>query len=60
MIEKVLNELEAVSANAFGKVLKELELNLVLKDVELHIDFLNELYDALVYQETRIFAKFKY
>ena len=45
MLDNVKDNLENVSADAFGKALKGLGLNLVLRQIALYIDFFKKAFD---------------
>ena len=60
MIDKAFKDLETINADAFGKVLKGLGLNLIVSDIALHVDFLTEIFDMQAYQATGDFAILTY
>ena len=45
MIDKIKDDLENVSADAFGKALKGLGPNFVVRQIALYIDFLKKVFD---------------
>ena len=56
MIYSIKDDLENVSADAFGKALKGLGLNLIVRQIAPHVDFLKEVFDVQEYQVASDFA----
>ena len=60
MIYSIKDDLENVSADAFGKALKGLGLNLFVRQIAPYFDFLKEVFDMQAYQVTNDFAILMY
>ena len=52
MIDNIKDDLENVSADAFGKALKRLGLNFIVRKIAHYVVFLKEVFDVQAYQVT--------